>query len=131
MSTDSLSSAPPCFDFLGCEMIEMGGGKAVIRCVPSAQTANPGGTVLGGIIGGFIDNAAGPAIVSAAPERPSATVSMTINFLRPIFPGEAILVTAEVVRMGSTQAYIEATIVRESDKTLLVRASVMNVFLKH
>jgi len=43
--------------------------------------------------------------------------------------GEAIIGTAEVIKHGRTQAYIEAKMERESDGALLIRATATNIML--
>ena len=120
---------PPCFSFLKAEMIEADKGAAIVRFIPSEEMENPFGLIQGGILAGMVDNVIGPAVVSAVPDRQTSTIQMSVNFLAPARPGERILGTARVVRLGRTQAYIEAELVRESDKTLLLRASATNIFL--
>ena len=120
---------PPCFAFLGGELLEVGNGKAVVRFTPTEEMENPYGQVQGGILAGMMDNIIGPATVSAMPDRRSATIQMSVNYLRSVRSSETIIGTAEVIKQGRTQVYLEAKLNRESDGKLLATASATNVFL--
>jgi uncharacterized protein (TIGR00369 family) len=69
-------------------------------------------------------------MVTLAPDRASATIQMSVNYLKPAKAGEAVIGRAEVVRQGTNQVYLEGSLERESDGTLLLRATATNIFLK-
>lgn len=121
---------PPCFEYLRTEFIEAKDGKCVCRFHPVEEMENPYGIIQGGVIAGFMDNLVGPAVMSVNPTRQSSTINLSVNFLRAVRAGEALLGTAEVIKYGRTQAYVEARLERESDNVLLVRATATNVFLE-
>ena len=120
---------PPCMAFLHAELIEASDGRAVVRFSPKPEMENPYGLIQGGILTGMLDNIIGPAVVSAVPNRQTSTIQMNVHYLAPARAGEVLIGTAEVVRHGRTQAYIEAQLVRESDQTLLAKGTATNVFL--
>ncbi len=120
---------PPCMDFLNSELIEAGEGRARIRFVPDERMENPYGIIQGGILAAMLDNTIGPAVAFTHPDRASSTIHLSVNFLRSVRAGEAIIGTALVVKSGRRQAYVEAQLERERDGTLLVRASTTNVFV--
>jgi uncharacterized protein (TIGR00369 family) len=120
---------PNCFDFLRAELIEAADGAASVRFMPTEEMENPYGNIQGGILAGMIDNVIGPAVVSLAPEKPTATIHMSVNFLGSARAGEAIIGTARVVRYGRTQIYLEAEMTRESDGKLILKATATNVLL--
>ena len=91
--------------------------------------ANPWGAIQGGILAAFFDDTMGPAVVSIASGRGFTTVSLNVSYLRPTHPGEPVVAEAVVVKHGRTQAYVEASLIRESDEELLARASSVYVFL--
>ena len=101
----------------------------MVRFKPTEEMENPFGQVQGGLLAGMLDNIIGPAVVSVAPERPTTTIQMNINYLRPAKPGDILIGTAKVVKHGRTQAYIEAELLREADNALLACATATNLFL--
>jgi len=115
--------------FLNAEMIENEPGKAVFKFRPTAEMENPFGTIQGGLLAGMIDNLVGPAVFAADPSRATATIQMNLHFLGPAAAGDVLIGRAEAVKMGRTQAYVEAELRRESDGKLLVKASAVNIFL--
>jgi uncharacterized protein (TIGR00369 family) len=128
--TENIKIPPPCFDFLNGELISAGEGKAECRFTPTEEMENPYGSIQGGILAGMMDNVLGPAMVTLAPDRASATIQMSVNYLKPAKAGEAVIGRAEVVRQGTNQVYLEGSLERESDGTLLLRATATNIFLK-
>jgi acyl-coenzyme A thioesterase 13 len=120
---------PPCFAFLHAELLSAQDGVAVVRFHPTEGMENPYGTIQGGILAGMLDNIIGPAVVSAQPDRRSATIQMSVNYLDSAKAGDTLLGTARVVRAGRRQAYIEAELIRESDNACLVKATATNVFV--
>ncbi|MCC6158825.1 MAG: PaaI family thioesterase [Deltaproteobacteria bacterium] len=120
---------PPCMEFLNSELIEAGEGRARIRFVPDERMENPYGVIQGGILAAMLDNTIGPAVAFTHPDRASSTIHLAVNFLRSVRAGEVIVGTAEVVKSGRRQVYVEAQLERESDGALLVRASATNVFM--
>ena len=120
---------PPTFEYLNGEVLEQAPGR--VRCLfrPTEEMTNPWGAVQGGILAAFFDDTMGPAVVSVASGRGFTTVSLNVSYLRTTRPGEPVVCEATVVKHGRTQAYVEASLTRESDGALLARATAVDLFL--
>ncbi|HZP29025.1 MAG TPA: PaaI family thioesterase, partial [Acidimicrobiia bacterium] len=99
MGPTSTTSIRP--ELLGWRFVEMAAGRAVMEWTPGPDLANPAGFVHGGWVGALVDDVSGAALVSLLSEpRPFPTVSMHIEFIRPIPIGGTHTVTGVVVRAG-------------------------------
>lgn len=105
-------------------------GSAVARYRPPAQLANPIGSLQGGFAVAMLDDISGSTTWFACGERPFTTAQISVNFLQAVPMGEPLLGAGRIVHSGRRQAVVEAELKREEDDSLLVRATVMNVFLK-
>ena len=120
---------PPTFEYLNGELLEQAPGRVRCRFRPTEEMTNPLGAVQGGILAAFFDDTMGPAVVSVADGRGFTTVSLNVSYLRSVRPGEPVVCEAVVVKHGRTQAYVEASLARESDGALLARATAVQLFL--
>lgn len=120
---------PPTFEYLNGEVLEKAPGRFRCRFLPTEEMTNPWGAVQGGILAAFFDDTMGPAVVSVADGRGFTTVSLNVSYLRAARPGEPVVCEAVVVKHGRTQAYVEASLTRESDEALLARATAVQLFL--
>lgn len=120
---------PPTFEYLNGEVLDEAPGRCRCRFRPTEEMTNPWGAVQGGILAAFFDDTMGPAVVSVASGRGFTTVSLNLSYLRPARPGEPVVCEAVVVKHGRTQAYVEASLTRESDGALLARATAVQLFL--
>ena len=120
---------PPTFEYLNGEVLEKAPGRFRCRFLPTEEMTNPWGAVQGGILAAFFDDTMGPAVVSVADGRGFTTVSLNVSYLRAARPGEPVVCEAAVVKHGRTQAYVEASLTRESDEALLARATAVQLFL--
>ena len=110
-------------ELLGWKFVEMADGRAVMEWTPGPDLANPAGLVHGGWVGLIVDDVSGAALVSLLTEpRPFPTISMFIEYLRPIPIGATLTVTGVVVRAGKRVSVCDATIA-DAEKRLLARAS--------
>jgi uncharacterized protein (TIGR00369 family) len=90
---------------------------------PAPFMSNSQGRVHGGLVGTIIDDIAAIALRSADPTiMTSSTVSMHIDYLRPLAIGADYICTGEVLRIGGRLAVADARIV-DSDGQLSVRGS--------
>lgn len=121
---------PPTYEYLNAETLEESPGRVRCRFRPTEAMTNPWGAVQGGILAAFFDDTMGPAVFSIAAGRGFTTVSIHVTYLKAARPGEPVVCEATVVKHGRTQAYAEASLVRESDGELLARASSVNLFLE-
>ena len=118
-----------CCQFLHCEVLEASNGKATTRSAPTKEMENPSGNIQGGILAGIIDCTFGSAIASLIPDRKKATIQMTVNYLDTVKAGDKIIGTANVIKKGLTQVYMEAKLERENDGNLLAKSSTTVILL--
>jgi uncharacterized protein (TIGR00369 family) len=97
-------------------------GHAEMSWTPTPDMANPFGSVHGGIVATVIDEACGAALMPSI-ETPSApTVSLNVEYLRPVLVGATASVISDIVRIGRAMAIVDARILDEED-TLLARGT--------
>ena len=120
---------PPTYEYLNAELLERDEGRARCRFLPTEGMTNPLGAIQGGILAAFFDDTMGPAVDSIANGRGFTTVSLNVSYLRAARPGEPLLCEAVVVKHGRSQAYVEATLTRESGAEIVARATAVNLFL--
>jgi uncharacterized protein (TIGR00369 family) len=101
---------PPCFLSSGARIVghEQHRSLTVAFPVSEAQT-NPVGSLQGGILAGYFDNTFGP-LSFATMRKPCVSIDMTVNFIRPVRPGETVTIRAEFKSKGRKvfQMYAEA-----------------------
>ena len=98
-----------------------GGSRAHWR--PSPFMSNSLGHVHGGLVGTLVDDVAAMALRSADPAiMTSPTVTMHIDYLRPLALGEDYVCTGEVLRIGGRLAVADVRIV-DAGGALCVRGS--------
>jgi uncharacterized protein (TIGR00369 family) len=85
-------------NMLAFRLVQAGDGRARIECVVSTVHTNTSGVCHGGVISGLIDVAAGVAAKAqfADPDQSVATVSLTVNYLRPALVGRTLVAEARV-----------------------------------
>jgi uncharacterized protein (TIGR00369 family) len=82
---DGRAPAAPIQGLLSFDLAEVGEGRAVFVCTPTAAMRNPMGSVHGGIAMTLLDSAAGAAVRSTlAAGQSYATLETKVNFVRAI-----------------------------------------------
>ncbi len=95
----------------GAELVEAGGGRAVIRAPIGPHLRQQHGAAHAALAFGLGDSAAGYAALSLMPEGSEVmTVEMKINLMAPA-GGEALEATGEVVRNGRRLSVVRAEVV--------------------
>ena len=85
--------------------------------------ANHRGTVQGGMLSAFADFALGRAIeADADDDKDRATVSLTVDFLKPAKPGDWIESRASVDRVGGTLAFADCSLAVDGREVVRARA---------
>jgi uncharacterized protein (TIGR00369 family) len=85
--------------------------------------ANHRGTVQGGLLSTFADFALGRAIdADADDDKDRATVSLTVDFLKPAKPGDWIESRTRVDRVGGTLAFADCSLTVEGKEIVRARA---------
>lgn len=93
------------------------------------QHANPMGTLHGGVLCDLADAAMGMAFVSTlAPDESFTTMSLSINFFRPVWQAE-LRAEARVVNRGKTVGYVECQ-VTDQDGRQIAKASSTCIVLR-
>ena len=118
-------------DAVGGELVsvDVERGVAVTRYEPPASLANPIGSLQGGFALAMLDDVSGTVTWLSCGERLFSTAQMSANFLKAVPMGEPLLGESRVLHSGRRQAVVEAELKREKDPAVLVRATVLNVFL--
>ena len=84
--------------------------QPAIRVVMMPRDTNPLGTILGGLILSYIDQA-GAVEASRHSKRKLVTVAMhEVKFIAPVFVGDLVSFYAEMVKIGTTSITIRVTV---------------------
>ena len=84
---------------------------------------NHRGTVQGGLLSTFVDFALGRAIDADADDgKDRATVSLTVDFLKPAEPGDWIESRARVERVGGTLSFADCSLTVDGREIVRGRA---------
>ena len=115
---------PPSSTLLGWRLLDARPTEGWIRIGFDGKPdfCNPAGFVQGGILSAMLDDTMGPAVFAMTDgKRYTATITMTVNFLRPARPGP-ITGEARVTQLGKTVAFVEGRLMA-GDGTLLATAT--------
>jgi acyl-CoA thioesterase YciA len=86
------------------------GNQPSIRVVMMPRDTNPMGTIFGGIILSYIDQA-GVVEAQRQTERQLVTVAMhEVKFIAPVFVGDLVSFYAETLRIGTTSITVRVTV---------------------
>jgi uncharacterized protein (TIGR00369 family) len=109
----------PFLEHIGPVMVRDGDDELVLGLLASERHANHRGTVQGGLLSTLADFALGRAIeADAADGKDRATVSLTVDFLKPAQPGDWIESRTRVDRVGSTLSFADCSL-RVGDKEIV------------
>ena len=117
-----LQVPPPVFHFMQGQVLEYMPKqwlKASFPVLPEYN--NPVSRMQGGLISAAIDNTLGPLAFLVC-RAPSVTLSMHLDYIRGIGPGENLIVKAGVVSRSRSNLVLEAEALNERSK-LIARAS--------
>ena len=113
----------PFLEHIGPVHVRDGEEPLVFGLRAEPHHANHRGTVQGGLLCTFADFALGRAIEADAGDgRDRATVSLTVDFLKPAEPGAWIESRARVDRVGSTLAFADCSLTVEEREIVRARA---------
>jgi uncharacterized protein (TIGR00369 family) len=101
---------PPMATLIGAELVSVGDGEAIFRCVPDESTYNPIGMVHGGLLCTLLDSAAGCAVHTRLPAGTGyGSIEIKVSFLEPLHAGVGeIEVHGQALRVGGRVAFAEA-----------------------
>jgi uncharacterized protein (TIGR00369 family) len=113
----------PFLEHIGPVMVREDCGQLVLGLLAQERHANHRGTVQGGLLSTLADFALGRAIeADAADGKDRATVSLTVDFLKPAKPGDWIESRTRVERVGGTLAFADCSLTVEDREIVRARA---------
>jgi len=113
----------PFLESLGPIQVLKGSDELILALLVQERHTNHRGTVQGGVLTSFADFALGRAIETDADDgRDRATVSLTVDFLKPVMPGDWIESRTRVERVGSTLSFADCTLRVEGREVVRSRA---------
>jgi uncharacterized protein (TIGR00369 family) len=113
----------PFLEHVGPIYVNEGGGELVLGLRAEERHANHRGSIQGGLLSTFADFALGRAIeADADDDKDRATVSLTVDFLKPARPGDWIESRASVDRVGGTLAFADCSLTVDGGEIVRARA---------
>jgi uncharacterized protein (TIGR00369 family) len=113
----------PFLEHIGPIHVREDAGELVLGLRAEDRHANHRGTVQGGLLSTFADFALGRAIeADAEDDRDRATVSLTVDYLKPARLGDWIESRARVDRVGGTLAFADCSLTVEGREIVRARA---------
>ena len=113
----------PFLEAIGPIHIREDGDELILGLRAEDRHTNHRGTVQGGLLSTFADFALGRAIeADAADGKDRATVSLTVDFLKPAKPGDWIESRTRVDRVGGTLAFADCSLTVDGREIVRSRA---------
>jgi uncharacterized protein (TIGR00369 family) len=113
----------PYLEYVGPIQTRDDAGELVLGLRAEDRHANHRGTVQGGLLSTFADFALGRAIDADADDgKDRATVSLTVDFIKPARPGDWIESRTRVDRVGGTLAFADCSLTVEGAEIVRARA---------
>ena len=113
----------PYLEYVGPIRMREGGDDLVFGLLAEDRHANHRGTVQGGLLATFADFALGRAIeFDADDDKERATVSLTVDYLKPAKPGDWIESRTRVDRVGSTLSFADCSLSVDGKEVVRARA---------
>ena len=113
----------PFLEYVGPLHVREHGEELILGLRAEDRHANHRGTVQGGLLSTFADFALGRAIeADADDDKDRATVSLTVDFLKPAKPGDWIESRTRVDRVGGTLAFADCSLTVEGTEIVRARA---------
>ena len=113
----------PFLEFIGPIHVREDSDELILGLRAEERHANHRGTVQGGLLSTFADFALGRAIdADAEDDKPRATVSLTVDFLKPAKPGDWIESSTRVDRVGSTLSFADCSLTVAGKEIVRARA---------
>jgi uncharacterized protein (TIGR00369 family) len=113
----------PFLEHIGPIHVREDADELILGLRAEERHANHRGTVQGGLLSTFADFALGRAIETDADDgKDRATVSLTVDFLKPAKPGDWIESRTRVDRVGGTLAFADCSLTVEDREIVRARA---------
>ena len=115
----SVISELPFAKLMGMKLVEMKPDEATIELAMRDDLRQPSGILHGGVTATLIDTAMAFAVrTRVAPETATATIDLTVHYLRPHIEGP-IVCTAKVVRAGRRIFSVSADVFSQENGKLI------------
>ena len=113
----------PYLEHIGPIHIHQDREELILGILTEERHANHRGTVQGGLLSTFADFALGRAIENDAEDgKDRATVSLTVDFIKPAKPGDWIESRTRVDRVGSTLSFADCSLTVDGKEIVRARA---------
>jgi uncharacterized protein (TIGR00369 family) len=113
----------PYLEHVGPIHVKEGVDEVVLGLRVEDRHLNHRGTVQGGLLSTFADFALGRGIENdAQDDKDRATVSLTVDFLKPVKPGSWVESRTKVDRVGSTLAFADCSLTVDGKEVVRSRA---------
>jgi uncharacterized protein (TIGR00369 family) len=119
---------PPAFVAHEAKILAFVSGRSITLAFPVREfQTNPVGTLQGGILSSFIDDAFG-CLCFATTRKPCISIDLTVNFIRPVKPGAFVIVRAEFKARGRKLLQVSAEAFIGNEKLVATATSNLMVF---
>ena len=99
-------------------------GSLLFSCHTDESMSNPLGIVHGGITAALVDTCMGVTCAAQCGGAPTPTITMTVNYARPVPLNADVLVRTRTVRVGNTSGQLSAEVfLAEAPDEVLVTAT--------
>lgn len=113
----------PFLEHVGPVYVRDGKEELILGLRAEDRHANHRGTIQGGLLSTFADFALGRAIEADARDgKQRATVSLTVDFLKPAQPGNWIESRTRVDRVGGTLSFADCSLTVDDEEIVRARA---------
>ncbi len=113
----------PFLEHIGPVCLREGSDDLILGLRAEERHANHRGTIQGGLLSTFADFALGRAIeADAGDDKQRATVSLTVDFLKPAAVGDWIESRTRVDRVGGTLAFADCSLTVDGREIVRSRA---------
>lgn len=104
---------------LGYRLLKMDRKKQAAKTTLTLREdhLSPGGRIHGGVISAFFDFACGAAVFATMQQEDfCSTVELKVNYFRPLFIGDHLTCSSQVVFRGNRLAVVQALMTRKREK---------------
>jgi acyl-CoA thioesterase len=108
----------PFSKLIGMQLVDLSMDRAVLSIAMRDDLRQPSGVLHGGVTATLIDTAMAFAVrTRLEPDAATATIDLTVHYLRPLLEGSAIC-TARIVRAGKRIFTVEADVENSEGKLI-------------
>jgi len=119
---------PPTFVAHAGKILSFEAGKNISVAFPVREfQTNPVGTLQGGILSSFIDDAFG-MLCFASLHKPCVSIDINVNFIRPVKPGLFVVIRADFKAKGRKLLQVSAEVVSGNEKLVATATSNLMVY---